>query len=127
MKQNRVLRFFKLPSLLVPDSPCRFVVSVGFPRHPHVVRPALRVRTAVHVQTVAQNHLSVIVDVAAQILHVTGTLHTGLLDDGNFFLLPSVPKSYFVSSCHDSAIRKKCNPWYGSFSLIAFPSLRALR
>ena len=53
VKQNRVLRFFKLPSLLVSDSPCRFVVSVGFPRHPHVMRPALRVCTAVHVQTVA--------------------------------------------------------------------------
>ena len=83
MKQNRVLRFLKLPSLLIPDSPCRFVVPVGFPRHPHVVRPALRVRTAVHVQTVAQNHLSVIVDVTAQVLHVPVTLHARLLDNGH--------------------------------------------
>ena len=44
---------FLILSHAVPDSPCRFIVPIGFPRHPHVVRPALRVRTAVHVQTVA--------------------------------------------------------------------------
>lgn len=79
---HAILGLFMLMQLIKISQ--RIDATSTLPAVKDVVRPALRVRTAVHVQTVAQNHLSVIVDVAAQILHVTGTLHTGLLDDGQY-------------------------------------------